>query len=53
MAAVKSLFHYLSFLTTPADQSIIEGVHKLEPGHMITLKPGARPRVSSSSFTIA
>ncbi|HEX5055623.1 MAG TPA: asparagine synthase (glutamine-hydrolyzing) [Gammaproteobacteria bacterium] len=40
--AVNYLF---SFLTTPTDQSIIEGVHKLEPGHMITLRPGGRPRI--------
>jgi asparagine synthase (glutamine-hydrolysing) len=32
-----SLGHFLSFGSTPADESIVEGVHKLEPGHLAVL----------------
>jgi len=31
-----SVNHYFSAMTTPSDESIIEGVHKLKPGHLIT-----------------
>ncbi len=41
----QSVGYLFSFLTTPATESAIEGVHKLEPGHLIVLKPGARPRI--------
>jgi asparagine synthase (glutamine-hydrolysing) len=30
-----SLGHLLTFLTTPRTESIVEGVHKLEPGHLL------------------
>ena len=30
-----SLDHLLTFLTTPATESIVEGIHKLEPGHLL------------------
>jgi asparagine synthase (glutamine-hydrolysing) len=30
-----SLDHLLTFLTTPASESILEGIHKLEPGHLL------------------
>jgi asparagine synthase (glutamine-hydrolysing) len=30
-----SLGHVLSFLTTPRRESIVEGIHKLEPGHQL------------------
>jgi asparagine synthase (glutamine-hydrolysing) len=32
--------HFLTFLTTPPRDSIIEGVHKLEPGHLLMTSPG-------------
>jgi asparagine synthase (glutamine-hydrolysing) len=31
--------HLFSFLTTPAAESIVAGVHKLEPGHVLTFAP--------------
>jgi asparagine synthase (glutamine-hydrolysing) len=31
----RSLGHLLTFLTTPRTDSIVEGVHKLEPGHLL------------------
>ena len=40
-----ALDHYLSFLYTPRDASIFRGVHKLPPGHLLTLADGrARDR---------
>lgn len=35
--------HLFTFLTTPPAESIIEGVHKLEPGHLLTAGPGQAP----------
>jgi len=32
--------HLFSFLSTSAQESIIDGVHKLEPGHFITVERG-------------
>ncbi|HEY7333388.1 MAG TPA: asparagine synthase (glutamine-hydrolyzing) [Bryobacteraceae bacterium] len=31
--------HYFAFLTTPSDESIIDGVCKLEPGHILLASP--------------
>jgi asparagine synthase (glutamine-hydrolysing) len=33
----EALFHYLSFLTTPAPDTLFEGIHKLPPGSFLTL----------------
>lgn len=41
-SAVGYLF---SFLSTPRDQSIIKGIRKLEPGHLLTIEPGQSPRI--------
>jgi asparagine synthase (glutamine-hydrolysing) len=35
-----ALDHYLSFLYTPRDVSIFEGVHKLPPGHILRWRAG-------------
>ncbi len=35
-----SLGHYLTFNGTPATESIVAGVHKLEPAHLMRLKDG-------------
>ncbi len=40
-----SLAHLLAYGTTPAEDSIIEGIHKLEPGHRLVLEPGREPVV--------
>ncbi len=32
--------HLFTFLTTPPDESIIEGIHKLEPAHLLIAEPG-------------
>jgi asparagine synthase (glutamine-hydrolysing) len=39
-----SLDHLLTFLTTPSSESILEGIHKLEPGHVLTASAGAGVR---------
>ncbi|MFL6622872.1 MAG: asparagine synthase (glutamine-hydrolyzing) [Sulfurifustis sp.] len=46
--------HVFAFLTTPAAESIVAGVHKLEPGHTLTLAPRRAPRIArywDTSFT--
>ncbi|HEV8674903.1 MAG TPA: asparagine synthase (glutamine-hydrolyzing) [Methylomirabilota bacterium] len=35
---VPSLYHYLSFLTTPAPATLFAGIHKLPPGHTLTME---------------
>ena len=37
--------HLFSFLSTPPTEAIIDGVHKLEPGHLLTATPGRAPIV--------
>jgi asparagine synthase (glutamine-hydrolysing) len=37
--------HLFSFLTTPPAASILDGIHKLEPGHLLRAGPGRRPVV--------
>jgi len=32
--------HLFTFLSTPPTESIIDGIHKLEPGHLLTASPG-------------
>lgn len=34
----QSLYHYLSFLTSPAPQTLFRGISKLEPGHTLTVE---------------
>lgn len=38
-----SLGYLFSFLTTPPAESIIQGIHKLEPGHILTVEAGHAP----------
>lgn len=39
-----SVEHLFTFLVTPPTRSIIQGIHKLEPGHVITVRQGETPR---------
>jgi asparagine synthase (glutamine-hydrolysing) len=41
-----SVSHLFAFLSTPRDESIIAGVHKLEPGYLMTARPGQQPQVT-------
>ena len=38
----EALFHYLSFLTTPAPQTLFQGVHKLAGGTWMRVRPDGR-----------
>jgi asparagine synthase (glutamine-hydrolysing) len=38
----EALFHYLSFLTTPAPNTLFEGIHKLPPGSFLTIDADGR-----------
>lgn len=40
-----SVGHLFSFLTTPKNESIVAGVHKLEPGHVLTVSAGRQAQV--------
>ena len=35
-----AMSHVFTFLSTPPTDAIIDGVHKLEPGHLLTATPG-------------
>jgi len=37
--------HLFSWLCTPSQDSIIQGIHKLEPAHMLVASPGHAPRL--------
>lgn len=41
----KAFYHYLSFLTTPAPQTLFDGIMKLPAGHSLTLKKGGTPQI--------
>ena len=38
-----ALAHLLAYATTPADESIVDGIHKLEPGHVLRLDVKQEP----------
>ena len=38
----ESLFHYLSFLTTPAPRTLYRGIYKLRPGTWLRVRPDGR-----------
>jgi asparagine synthase (glutamine-hydrolysing) len=35
-----ALYHYLSFLTTPAPMTMFRGIFKMPAGHRVTIRPG-------------
>ncbi len=41
-----SVAHLFAFSTTPQNESIIAGIHKLQPGHMLTIERGQPARVN-------
>jgi asparagine synthase (glutamine-hydrolysing) len=43
--SLESLSRYLSFEYVPAPHSILAGIEKLPPGHLLTVSPGSKPRV--------
>lgn len=40
-----AMYHYLSFLTTPAPLTMFRGIYKLPPAHTLTLEVGGSPRL--------
>ncbi|HEV8439044.1 MAG TPA: asparagine synthase (glutamine-hydrolyzing) [Methylomirabilota bacterium] len=42
---LRSLSRYLAFEYVPAPDSILAGIAKLSPGHLLTVCPGGKPRV--------
>jgi asparagine synthase (glutamine-hydrolysing) len=42
---LSALDHLLTFLTTPSSESIVVGIHKLEPGHVLTASAEAGVRL--------
>lgn len=41
----RAVTHLFTWLTTPAAESILEGIRKLEPGHVLTVSQGHAPRL--------
>ena len=44
---LESLTRYLGFEYVPAPHSILTGIEKLPPGHLLTVSPGGTPQVTS------
>jgi asparagine synthase (glutamine-hydrolysing) len=42
----EALYHYLTFLTTPAPQTLFRGIQKLSAGHMLVIDRGGESRVT-------
>jgi len=42
----EALYHYLSFLTTPAPSTMFRGIRKLPPGHYLTVDADGRPEIT-------
>ncbi|HEX2681562.1 MAG TPA: asparagine synthase (glutamine-hydrolyzing), partial [Candidatus Dormibacteraeota bacterium] len=40
----RAVNHLFTCLTTPHDESILDGIRKLEPGHSLIVAPGCAPR---------
>jgi asparagine synthase (glutamine-hydrolysing) len=40
----EALFHYLSFISTPAPDTLFAGIHKLQPGSFLTIDAGGQLR---------
>lgn len=42
----EALYHYLTFVTTPAPQTLFRGVQKLPAGHMLVITRGGEARIT-------
>jgi len=42
---IAAVGHLFTFLTTPQDESVIDGVHKLKPGHLLRLQAGGTAQI--------
>lgn len=43
---LEAFYHYLSFLTTPAPQTLFDGIRKLPAGHWLTVDKAGRETIS-------
>jgi asparagine synthase (glutamine-hydrolysing) len=41
----EALYHYLTFVTTPAPLTLFAGIHKIPAGHMLVIDRGGKARV--------
>ena len=41
-----AMYHYLSFMTTPAPLTMFRGIYKLPPAHVLTVERGGEPRLA-------
>ena len=41
-----AMYHYLSFMTTPAPLTMFRGIYKLPPAHVLTVPLGGEPRLA-------
>ena len=41
----EAVAHLFAFLTTPSDQAIVNGIRKLEPGHILLASPGEHHQI--------
>src|SRR5947209_6236750 len=42
----EALYHYLTFLTTPAPQTLFRGIHKIPAGHMLVIDRSGETRMT-------
>src|ERR1051326_5844971 len=42
----EALYHYLTFLTTPAPQTLFRGIQKIPAGHMLVIDRDGEPRLT-------
>lgn len=40
-----SMFHYFSLMYVPGEATILEGINRLAPGHLLRFRPGTEPAV--------
>ncbi|MEX2334358.1 MAG: asparagine synthase (glutamine-hydrolyzing) [Pseudohongiella sp.] len=45
----ESVSYLFSFLSTPPDESVLTGVHKLQPGYLLRLRQGGEPELKQYS----
>ena len=42
----EALYHYLTFLTTPAPQTLFRGIQKIPPGHLLVIERSGETRLT-------
>src|SRR5256714_818581 len=44
----EALYHYLTFLTTPAPRTLFRGIQKIPAGHLLVIEPSGEARMTRS-----